>query len=184
MKIVHDGVFDKNLFYDYEDETYFRLSHRLEQIASISLDDFYVKTATKDEIPLFVDLINQSYIDLSVTYEQILGYTKAIVYDEELWIIVYEKNTMKPIGCGIAEFDKELKEGILEWIQVLPEYRGKKVGQLLVSEMLTRLQGKAEFVTVSGKVDNVTKPELLYRKCGFTGEDIWHILKKKGNVDD
>lgn len=38
---------------------------------------------------------------------------------------------------------------------------------------------KSDFVTVSGKVDNDTKPEFLYRKCGFTGEDIWHILTKK-----
>lgn len=184
MKILHDNAFDKKLFYDYVDEKYFRLSHNLEQIESISLDDFYVKTATKDEIPVLVDVINQSYMDLSITYEQLLDDTKSKVYDEDLWIIAYEKETDKSIACGIAELDKELKEGILEWIQVLPEYRGKKVGQLIVNELLSRLKGKADFVTVSGKVDNATKPELLYRKCGFTGEDIWHILKKKGNADD
>ncbi len=35
------------------------------------------------------------------------------------------------------------------------------------------------FATVSGKVTNKTKPEKLYRRCGFTGDDIWHILKSK-----
>lgn len=112
---------------------------------------------------------------------KLLGYIKSEVYDENLWIIVYEKVTHKPVACGIAELDKEIREGMLEWIQVLPAYRGKKIGQLLVNELLTRLQGKADFVTISGKVDNVTKPEILYRKCGFTGDDIWHILTKKGN---
>ena len=59
--------------------------------------------------------------------------------------------------------------------------KSQRRNQLLVNELLTRLQGKADFVTVSGKVDNVTKPEMLYRKCGFKGDDIWHILTKKGN---
>jgi len=39
--------------------------------------------------------------------------------------------------------------------------------------------GKANFVTVSGEVDNSTNPEALYRKCGFIGDDIWHIMTKK-----
>jgi len=37
----------------------------------------------------------------------------------------------------------------------------------------------AEFATVSGKVNNATSPEILYRKCGFIGNDIWHILTKE-----
>ena len=41
------------------------------------------------------------------------------------------------------------------------------------------MQGIAEFATVSGKVNNPTNPESLYRKCGFTGNDIWHILTLK-----
>lgn len=45
-------------------------------------------------------------------------------------------------------------------------------------QLIKRMSKKAEFATVSGKVDNVTKPEMLYRKCGFVGDDIWHILKK------
>ena len=144
-------------------------------------DEYRIETATVEDIPLVQELINRSYQDLSVSCEQLLSYTKSEVYDEKLWIIVSEKLTNKPVACGIAELDKELKEGVLEWIQVLPEYRGKKLGQLLVNELLTRLQGKADFVTVSGKVDNATKPERLYRKCGFTGKDIWHVLTKKGN---
>lgn len=184
MKILHDREFEDGLLLQYNDEKYFRIKHDLKDIQKVYSEEFYIKTASIKDIRLLQELINRSYEDLSVTYDQLLGYTKSVVYDENLWVIAYEKATSKPIGCGIAELDKELKEGILEWIQVLPEYRGKKVGQLIVNELLSRLKGKADFVTVSGKVDNATKPELLYRKCGFTGEDIWHILKKKGNADD
>ena len=179
MKIMHDREFEDELLLQYNDEKYFRLLHDLKDIKKIYSEEFYIKTASIEDIPLLQELINRSYQDLSVTYEQLLSYTKSKVYDKDLWIIVYEKSTDNPVACGIAELDKELKEGILEWIQALPEYRGKKIGQLLVNELLTRLQGKADFVTVSSKVDNATKPEILYRTCGFTGNDIWHILIKK-----
>ena len=181
MKILHDREFEEELLLEYNDEKYFRLSHDLKDIPQVTYDEYRIETASVEDIPLVQELINRSYQDLSVSCEQLLSYTKSEVYDENLWIIVFEKSNNRPVACGIAELDKEIKEGVLEWIQVLPEYRGKKLGQLLVNELLTRLQGKADFVTVSGKVDNATKPERLYRKCGFTGEDIWHVLTKKGN---
>ena len=184
MKILHDREFEDGLLLAYNNEKYFRLMHNLKDIKKVELEEFFVETANSKDIPLMQNIMNCSYEDLSVTCEQLLSYSKSEVYDENLWIIIYEKATNKPVACGIAELDKEIREGVLEWIQVLPEYRGKKLGQLLVNELLARLQGKADFVTVSGKVDNATKPELLYRKCGFTGEDVWHILTKKGNEND
>lgn len=92
---------------------------------------------------------------------------------------VRNSKTDKFVGCGIADYDREMKELILEWIQVVPQYRGLKIGQLIVSELLARKRDIAEFATVSGKVNNITDPEKLYRKCGFIGSDIWHILRKR-----
>ena len=37
----------------------------------------------------------------------------------------------------------------------------------------------ATFATVSGQCNNPTNPEALYRKCGFTGSDVWHVLRKR-----
>ena len=181
MKILHDREFEDRFLLEYNDEKYFRLVHDLKNVESVRIDAYEIRTASIEDISLVQEIINRSYEDLSVSYEQLLSCTKSEVYDPNLWIIIYEKSTNKPVACGIAELDNEIREGVLEWIQVLSEYRGKKLGQLLVNELLARLQGKADFVTVSGKVDNITKPEMLYRKCGFTGEDIWHILTKKGN---
>ena len=71
------------------------------------------------------------------------------------------------------------KEGVLEWIQVSPNYRGKGLGKFIVRELRWRMRDKAEFVTVSGRVDNPSHPDILYKRCGFSNEEIWHVLRKK-----
>ena len=178
MKIVHNNEFNENYLNEYSDEKYFRLIHHLNNIERSIVEGFSIKTAEISDIPAIVEIINKSYNDLSVSYDQILSFTKTKVYKKDLWILVIDNKTDKIIGCGIADFDAEAKEGILEWIQVLPEYRGKRIGKMIVNELLSRMD-KADFATVSGKTDNPTNPERLYRSCGFVGNDIWHILTQK-----
>ena len=179
MRIVHDSAFCMEMLSDYTDEPYFRLLHNLDGVNTVLPENTQVKTATQDDIPVIVDVINRSYRDISVTMDQVLSFKQHPTYDSSLWILVLDKQTSKVMGCGIAELDPEASEGVLEWIQVLPECRGQGIGQLIVNQLLRRIQGKAKFATVSGKVDNETKPELLYRKCGFSGNDLWHILRKR-----
>lgn len=178
MCIVHDTEYVKDNYREYHDEPYFRLYHSLMDVQATTLDGISIVSAKHDDIPLLVDVINQSYTDLSVTVEQINGYTKTEVYCPELWIVAIDNANSHVVGCGIADFDEKLQEGIIEWIQVLPAYRGKKIGQLIVNELLKRMTRIAEFATVSGKVDNITSPERLYRKCGFVGNDVWHVLTR------
>ena len=81
-------------------------------------------------------------------------------------------------ASGIAEFDEVCREGIIEWVQVLPAYRGRGLGKKIVDVLLNRLKSiGASFVTVSGNLDNTSKPLELYRKCGFTGDDICYICQ-------
>lgn len=136
-------------------------------------------TALPENIETIVSVINSSYTDLQVNKDQIQSYTKTPVYHPDLWILIKESATGTCVGCGIADFDPEAEELILEWSQVLPAYRGKNIGTAIVKELLWRGRQYAKFATVSGKVENETKPEALYRKCGFTGNDVWHILRKK-----
>ena len=96
-----------------------------------------------------------------------------------MWICIFDKYNKKIVATGIAEFDKEIKEGYLEWIQVSKDYRKKGFGTVIVNELLFRLKEKADFVTVSGKLKNESKPENLYLKCGFENKTIWHVLTKK-----
>lgn len=178
IKIVHNDEYNATDFVGYVDEPYFRLYHNLQVVQRAHRDDIDIIVGAPDMLDVFVDIINASYSDLSVTKEQIESYRKTLVFCSDLWLLLKEKTTGNFIGSGIADYDEETKEMIIEWVQVLPLYRGRGYGQIIVNSLLAKMQDKADFATVSGKVNNSTKPERLYRKCGFTGNDIWHILCK------
>ena len=178
IKIVHERNLSNGVFHEYSDEPYFRLYHDLKNIQQTTTREVEVVSA-KPSIDEFVRLINASYSDLSVTAEQMESYQQTPVYCPDLWILLKEKVTGTILAGGIADYDKEVGELILEWIQVLPNYRRHGYGQLIVNCLLSKMQSVAKFATVSGKINSLTNPEKLYRRCGFTGNDIWHILTKK-----
>lgn len=176
MLIVHNDEYSAQKYKNYYDEPYFRLYHNLKNVNSeIPNNVEFIKEA-HELIDDFVSLINDSYTDISVSRKQLESYQKTPVYYKSLWVLLREKQTNKIIGSGIGDFDTETGELILEWIQVLPNYRKCGYGQIIVNHMLAKMQNVAQFATVSGKVNNPTNPEKLYRKCGFIGNDIWHIL--------
>ena len=98
------------------------------------------------------------------------------VYAPDLWVWIVEAESERKVSLGIAEFDPQVPEASLEWIQVLPEYQNRGLGTAIVAELLQRVEGKVRFTTVSGEVDNPKEPERFYRKCGFTGSDVWWLL--------
>jgi len=123
------------------------------------------------------DLIGACYEDIYPSPETVCDWGGHPVFAADLWVWIVDEAREMPAALGIAEFDSQIAAGSLEWIQVLPEYRGKGLGQQIVCELLNRLKDRVEFTTVAGRVDNVTRPETLYRRCGFTGEDVWWVLQ-------
>ncbi len=98
-------------------------------------------------------------------------------FNKSLWVKIVKNN--KIVASGIAEYDLELNERIIEWVQVLPAYRRKGYGKDIVNYQLSQLKELgASFVTVSGSLENKTNSEKLYRKCGFVGDDVWYTCQK------
>ena len=81
------------------------------------------------------------------------------------------------MGAVIGEFDPEAGEGVVEWLQVLPEFRRRGIAAGLTARALAAMAGFADFAIVSGERENPTQPERVYRACGFQGDDVWHILR-------
>lgn len=178
MLVVHQRDFSPEAFPDMLDEPYFRLSHDLMEIPGGMPDSVEIVPGA-GRISDFAALINASYDDLRVTESQLAGYRETPVYDPALWLLMQERATGRVVAGGIADFDAGTGEASLEWIQTLPAYRRRGYGRATVYALLRLIRGKARFATVSGQVNHPTHPERLYRSCGFSGDDVWHVLTRK-----
>lgn len=160
---------------------YFRLIHKLRDIENNEINsEYYFQTVNiPTQKETVSKIINSCYENTDVTPERVDEWSKYSVFDNDLWVFIIENKTKIPVALGIADFDRDINEGSLEWIQVLPEKRSLGLGHALVIELLLRLKKKADFVTVSGISENKSNPESLYRKCGFTGNDIWCVIHTK-----
>lgn len=176
MKVVLENDLQSIGVRGFFDERFFKLIHRMNDIEKPVLDNRYEMVCC--EVSEYAKHIAGCYSDIGISTEALLDYQTHTVHDGNLWIAVTERGENTIIASGIAEVDTDIKEGILEWIQVSPEYRGKGLGKFIVNELLWRMKNKADFVTVSGKVDNPTSPRDLYKACGFFGEEIWHVMRK------
>jgi len=166
----------------YEVMRYFRLLHNLKNISVPDPNDgcAFITVNKETQKDLVAEIINKCY-GANFSVQTVEAWTNYKVFDNDLWIIAVEKNIGEPLALGIADFDREIGEGSLEWIQVLPKYQKLGFGKAVVNELLRRLSVKAKFVTVSGRSDNPANPEKLYRSCGFNGNDIWYVLTPKKN---
>lgn len=177
MKIVHQNQFEKDAYTQFVDEPYFRLKHDLKNVSAPQLPQGY--SLCDASVRDFAEHINACYHDIQISEAELQSYTTRPVYVPSLWLAVRNNQTGEIAATGIAELDSECGEGILEWIQVSQKERGRGLGRYLVTELLWRMKNMARFVTVSGECENSTHPESLYRKCGFTGNDVWHVLRKR-----
>jgi GNAT superfamily N-acetyltransferase len=157
---------------------YFRLVHRGAAAPPAMPDGFrVVDVRIKHEAAEVAALIDACYPSISPSIAEVRGWTTHPVYDPTLWVWMMDTRRDRPAALGIAEFDPAIRESSLEWIQVLPRYRGRGLGTVLVRELLARLAGRAAFTMVAGRVDNTTRPERLYRRCGFRGSDVWWVFR-------
>ena len=162
------------------DTPYFKLVHRLEVFSSAPLPAGF-SPVYADECSM-AEHISRCYDQEAVSADELRLYKSRSVYSADLWLAVRENDSGMIAATGIAEFDGNIREGVLEWIQVSPGYRRQGLGRFLVNELLLRLKGRADFVTVSGRVDNASNPFALYLSCGFSSPVIWHVIRKRAGI--
>lgn len=176
MLVLRDDALTPEILHMYTDEPYFKLFHSLRHIEPQWVPIGF--RLVEIEIVDYARHIQACYEQEGVSVEELRAYQDRPTYAPELWLALADEQTGQLAATGIAELDREIGEGILEWIQVSADFRRRGLGRYIVNELLYRMKGNADFVTVSGKISNQTKPESLYKKCGFDGKVVWHILTK------
>ncbi|MDE7385068.1 MAG: GNAT family N-acetyltransferase [Anaeroplasmataceae bacterium] len=171
--ILHQNEFHHQ--YD-EYQRYFRLFHPLKDLKPIPKD---IETIDITEELLHLLNICFEKENIELTLEDLNRMKSHPTFYQNLWVGIRIEG--KLIACGIAEYDRECREGVIEWICTLPQSQKEGYGTRIISCLLHRFKKLgALFVTVSGRVDNTSNPEEFYRSCGFIGSDIWYICKKEG----
>lgn len=155
-------------------DKFFRVIHKLDDVPKSS-NSSVMTIDIKNDIDQLISLINICYEKekIKINLKDINSWINRITYRDDLWIKIVLNG--KIIASGIAEIDYEVKEGILEWIQVDPLFQGQGYGKMIVNELIYRLSKIADFITVSGRINNNSNPLGLYKSCGFEGADIWNI---------
>lgn len=175
MKVVRDDEFEKGGFEGFADEPYFRLIHDLKGLKKpVKPEGFRLRRSDHEE---FAAHIRKCYGG-GPSADELRGYAERRVYSPELWLAL-EDDKGEIAATGIAELDRDIGEGVIEWAEVSPEYRRRGLGEYIVRELLWRMNGEALFATVSGRMNSPSNPLRLYEKCGFGGRVIWHVLKEK-----
>jgi GNAT superfamily N-acetyltransferase len=159
-------------------QRYFRIKHDLRDLPPVGFD--YSTISLDHQAARLSEMINASYRqeNIVLSEEEILAWKAHETYHEDLCVCI-SADDGKMIASGIAEYDAACREGTIEWVQVLPEYRRRGLGKKITAVLLRRLRDiGAGFATVSGKLDSPSHPLEMYRACGFTGSDIWYICRE------
>jgi GNAT superfamily N-acetyltransferase len=179
--ILHESHIENFATDQFDHTPYFRLIHTHKTLPSQeNTPGFAIAPANpKSEADFISEFIDLCYPDKHPSKNNVLEWIEHPVFDPSLWLWVIDTATDTPAALGIAELDRTIQEGSLEWIQTLPEYRGHGLAKQVTLELLNRLSQNANFTTVSGEAHNDTHPDILYRKVGFEGDDIWWVLRRK-----
>ncbi len=177
MRVLRDGDHAVAQYAAWHDERYFKLRHDLKDTERPVLPDGYFLADA--DAATFASHIGDCYDEERVTATELEAYRTHPVYDSTLWLALAERGSGAIVASGVAELDRRIGEGIIEWIQVSPACRRQGLGAFVVRELLWRMkEGGAVFATVSGKMDSRSKPLALYEACGFGGKAVWHVLTK------
>ncbi len=164
-------------------QRFFRVKHDLQEIPASPLPDglqsMPVMCLDEEEQARVAGFIQACYPDIAFNRESATSLTRTPAFCPKLWLWIKDEQH-KSLALGLCDADIRTGEGILEWIQVHPSARGQGIGSMLVCELLRRMKVmELSFATVSGDLDNLDNPLGLYRRCGFTGEDVWYISSKE-----
>lgn len=180
MMILHQQYYEKIDAGLFQSSAYFRVLHPLQHINQVELPMHFsfVPVDVRQDCAKIATFINQCYQHIQVDEGTVNQWQQTNVFDPALWVWVIDQRNNQAAALGLADVDEKIGEGSLEWIQVHPQYQHQGIAQALVNHLLMLLKSKVAFATVSGEVGNASNPEKLYRRCGFVGTEIWHVLRR------
>ena len=175
LRVVHDRAFDGALDPGETHRRYFRLLHTLSRLETPLLPpDYALRRIDERHSPQLASLLGSCYPGKWDAVAA-LGLLRDPFAYAPLNIGAYTSDGIL-VGCCLGAFDAQCREETIEWLAVHPAHRRRGLACALVNTCLKALAGVAGFAAVSGEMDNPSHPLAVYRRCGFTGNDVWHVI--------
>jgi GNAT superfamily N-acetyltransferase len=157
-------------------ESRYRLVHRETPVPSFELPEGFRLAAvvnSRDEAQAVA-----AHIVQEGSLAQVQDWLQSPAFAPDLWWWLIDEASDQPAGIAIADFDPELREAAVLWVQVFAPYQGRGLGRYLTQDLLRRIGGRALFTTISGVVEDRDNPGAFFRRCGFRGSDVWWFLSR------
>jgi GNAT superfamily N-acetyltransferase len=178
--VIHQDFLDAPTVAGFDGfASYYRLIRRGDAEATATLPDGYRFAGvveSPEEVQAVITHLEQN--DPSGELAAFGDWLNSPVFTADLWLWVVSEATEQPVGLGIGEIDPEHREAVIRWVQVLPDVQRQGLGRASVHELLRRIADRADFTTVSGPVEDRNNPGAFFRRCGFTGDDVWWVLRR------
>lgn len=160
----------------YIDEPYFKMQHRMKGLKRPAVPEGF------SLMPIGAHALSQHialcYDRERASEEELARILSGPMHFKGMWLALIDDSTGTAAATGAALVDPDIREGILDWIQVSPGYRRRGLGGFIVRELLFNMKEAADFAVVSGRLDSPSHPFLLYKSCGFEEPVIWHIMRR------
>jgi len=114
--LLHDKYRDEIPLDEFSNvSTYFRIIYTHEEVLKTELpDSFSFKNVdTGRECQEVSDLIGKCYEDLKPSADEVASWTANEVFDQKLWVWVFDEEKKDYVGLGIAEIDETVPEASL-----------------------------------------------------------------------
>lgn len=137
------------------------------------------------DIPTAAGLMNAAYPSLQrlTTPEKLQALIAAEHFCPEGWFFLRHKPSGQRVGLTICGYCPHTREGFIDWTEILPRFRHRGLGALLVKEAINRLAERSDFLTASGSLDAPFVMGDLYMACGFEQMRQWSILGHAGGAE-
>ncbi|HHM21466.1 MAG TPA: GNAT family N-acetyltransferase [Bacteroidetes bacterium] len=151
--------------------------------------DFYLKKATKEDVPLILDFINalakyEKLSDVVVATEELLAETLFGECSYAEVLIGYEREVPAAFALFFHNYSTFLaRPGIyLEDLFVKPEYRRRGYGKVILSELakiaVERKCGRLEWAVLDWNTPAIE----FYKSLGAVPMDEWTIFRLSGRA--
>lgn len=130
------------------------------------------------DVAAAVALMNAAYPSLRhlATAGKLQAMMAAKHFFPQGWFFLRHSATGERVGLTICGHCSQMREGFIEWTEILPRFRHRGLGALLVKEAINRLAERSDFLTASGSLDAPFAMGDLYMSCGFEHLRQWSIL--------